>query len=125
MRNNHRRKNPQLPKWIVVRIIRTQARINGKKETVWIATSLLDPKSYPKDEVISQLKNRWKVEGLIGELKLWLGADILRSRSVEGIYKELSARVIGLNLMHWLILKAAKEHGKKPERLSIFVTLER
>lgn len=119
----HRRKNPNLPEWVVVRLIRSQVKINGKKERIEIATSLLDPKRYPAKEVVGQFKRRWKIEGLIEELKLWLGADILRSRSVEGVYKELYARVIGLNLMHWLILKSAKEHGKKPERLSMAATL--
>jgi hypothetical protein len=34
-----------------------------------------------------------------------LGADVLRSKTEEGIYKELYARVIAGNLIHWLILK--------------------
>jgi len=119
----HRRKDPKLPKYVIVRMIRTQVKLKGRRETLEIATSLLDPKKYPAKEVLEQFKKRWRVEGLIEELKLWLGADILRSRSVEGIYKELYARVIGLNLMHWLILRAAKKHHKKLARLSMAATL--
>ncbi|MEW6621347.1 MAG: hypothetical protein AB1422_18785 [bacterium] len=34
-------------------------------------------------------KKRWKMEGLIEEIKIWLGADVLRSKTKEGIYKEM------------------------------------
>lgn len=121
--DSHRRKNPALPKSIHVRVIQTTAKIRGKKETFWIVTSLLDPQVYPAQEICGWTKKRWKLEGLIEELKIWLGADILRSKTVEGIYKELYARVVALNLIHWLILKAAAKHQQKPERLSVSATL--
>lgn len=120
---DHRRSRPDLPEWIVVRMILTRSKTQGKQETFWIATSLLDPKAYPAHEIGQQLKKRWKVEGLIEELKVWLGADVLRSQSVQGIHKELYARLMGLNLIHWLILKAAKQHKQKSERLSVAAAL--
>lgn len=33
------------------------------------------------------------------------------------------ARIIAFNLIHWLILKAAKKHLKDPERISVSATL--
>lgn len=63
-------------------------------------------------------KRRWRIEGLIEEIKIRLGADILKSKTVEGIYKEMYARVIACNLIHWLMLKAAKEHKVESERVS-------
>jgi hypothetical protein len=104
-------------------VIKTRAKIRGRREEFWIATSLLDPLKYPAEEIQGWLKKRWKVEGLIEELKIWLGADVLRSKTVEGIFKELTARVIGLNLIHWLILKASAKHHKNPERLSVAAAL--
>lgn len=122
--SSQRRKNPALPRSIRVRVIQTTAKIRCKKETFWIVTSLLDSQQYPAKEVCGWLKKRWKVEGLIEELKVWLGADIFRSKTAEGIYKELYARVIALNLIHWLILKAAKKHSQKQEiNLSVSATL--
>lgn len=121
--SSHRSKNPSLPKSIRVRVIQMTAKIRGKKETFWLVTSLLDPQLYPAQEICGWAKKRWKIEGLIEELKIWLGADILRSKTVEGIYKELYARVVALNLIHWLILKAAAKHQHKPERLSVSATL--
>jgi hypothetical protein len=38
----HRRQNPRLPEFILVRLIQATVKIKGKKETFWIATSLRD-----------------------------------------------------------------------------------
>ena len=113
------RKDPSLPKTIVVRMIQATAKIEGRRENFWVATSLLDPSKYPATEVVSWQKRRWKIETLIEEMKVWLGADILRSRSTDGIHKEIHARVIGLNMIHWLILKAASKYCQEPDRLSV------
>lgn len=120
---NHRRKDPRLPESIRVRVIETSAKSNGKKETLWLVSSLLDANQYPREEIRQWYKKRWKVETLIEELKVWLGADILRSKTPEGIHKELYARILGMNLIHWLILKASQKHGKSRERISVSATL--
>jgi hypothetical protein len=119
----HRKKNPKMPESILIRLIRMSAKIEGKNETFWIATSLLDPIKYPAQEVQGWLKQRWRVETLIEELKVWVGADVLRSKTVKGVMKEIHARVIGLNLTHWLILRAARKHHKKASRLSVSAAL--
>ena len=119
----HRRQNPCLPKFVLVRLIQATVKIKGKKETFWIATSLRDAHQYPAQEIQGWLKKRWKVETLIEELKVWLNADVLRSKTPEGIYKELYARIIGLNLIHWLILKSAQKHTREPERMSLSAAL--
>lgn len=118
-----RQQNRSLPKSIRVRAIKTNQKIRGKKQTLWILTSLLDPHQYAAGEVCGWYKKRWKVETLIEELKIWLGADVLRSKTVEGIYKEMYARVIALNLIHWLILKASKQYAKVAERISLSAAL--
>ena len=119
-----RKEDPLLPEYVLVRIIKAAIRNReNKKEMLWIATSLLDAKEYPANEVKGLFKKRWRVETLIEEIKIWLSADVLRSKSVEGIFKEMHARVVATNLIHWLILKAAKQHGKKPDRISVSATL--
>lgn len=115
----HRKRNPALPESILIRMIQTTVKSKGKKETFWIVTSLLDPREYPAHEIQAWLKKRWKVETLIEEIKIGVGADILRSKTVAGIYKELYARIIGLNLIHWLILKASRQHAQEVERISV------
>ena len=119
----YRHKDPTLPDNIEVRIIKTTAIIRGRKESFWITTSLIDDEKYPADEIKALYMRRWIVESLIEEIKLWLGADILRSKTVEGIRKELYARIIAFNLIRWLMLRAAKQHGESVERISFAATV--
>lgn len=119
----YRRKDHTLPQNISVRVIKTKARVRGQRKTFWLVTSLLYAKKYPAEEIRTLYKKRWKLEGLIEEIKIWLGADVLRSKTEEGIYKELYARVIAGNLIHWLMLKAAKKNRKDMERISFSATV--
>ena len=103
--------------------IQTVIKSEGKKETVWLVTSLLEDSEYSAEEIRGWFKKRWKVETLIEELKIWLSADVLRSKTAEGIREELYARVIALNLIHWLILRAAKQYHREVERISVSATI--
>jgi hypothetical protein len=102
----NRLQDPSLPFSVIVRLIQTRIKENGKSKSIWIATSLLDEHRYPAQEIRYWHKQRWKVETLLKEIKILLNANILRSKTVEGISKELSARFLALNLIHWLMLKA-------------------
>ena len=115
----YRQDNPALPESILVRFIKTNAKVRGRRKTVWIATSLLDSRKYPAHEIQDWYKKRWKVETLIEELKTWMGADVLRSQTAEGIHKELHARMVAFNLIHWLILRAAGKHNHSVEQISV------
>ena len=114
----HRRQNPHLPINILVRMIQVKARVRGKRSAVWLMTSLLDAQEYPSREIRDLYKKRWTVETLIEEQKVWLGSDVLRSKTAEGISKELYARIVAGNLIHWLILKACDKHKNDPKRIS-------
>jgi hypothetical protein len=122
--NEDRKKDPTLPEYIEVRIVKVSIRNReNKKETLSLVTSLLDSNKYPAHEIKALFKKRWRAETLIEEIKLWLSADILRSKSVEGIFKEMHARIVATNLIHWLILKAAKRHREEPDRISVSAAL--
>lgn len=115
---HYRKKNPQEREYLLLRLVQVTGHIRGQRESFWIATSLLCPQTYPASEIRQLYKKRWRVEELLRELKVWLSADILRSKSVEQIHKELLARIIASNLIHGLILEASKKHRKDPKRLS-------
>jgi hypothetical protein len=115
----HRRENKTLPAYVVVRLIEVPVSIRGKTENLWLATSLLDNIKYPANEIAALYKKRWEVETLIEEQKIWLGSDVLRSKTSDGIIKELYARIITGNLIHWLILKASEKHHVDPHRISV------
>jgi hypothetical protein len=115
----HRREDTTLPASIAVRMIEVAVSIRGKTQTLWLATSLLDAAQYPAKEITALYKKRWEVETLIEEQKIWLGSDVLRSKTSAGIKKELFARIITGNLIHWLILKASEKYNVDPTRISI------
>jgi hypothetical protein len=114
----HRREDPTLPHGILARFIRVRARIRGKNEIVWLVTSLLDPEKYPADDVAQLYLERWRIETVFRELKVACGADVLRSKKVSGIHKEIAARVMAVNLTRMLMMEAAKKHDCAPLRLS-------
>jgi len=45
---NYRKKDRHLPQHLLVRFIQASVRIRGKHQTIWLVTSLLDEKQYPR-----------------------------------------------------------------------------
>jgi len=114
----YRKQDLELPEHVVVRLIKSTALIRGKKSEFWLMTSLIDVKRYPCEDIKELYKKRWKVETLIEELKIWLSSDVLRSKTAPGIRKEIYARIVACQLIHWLMLKAAKKHKKDAGKIS-------
>jgi len=115
---SHRRKYPRLPEAMTLRFVPVRLRSMRKRPITHLVTSLLDAEQYPAETIRRFYKMRWPVEAVIGELKHPLSADVLRSRGVEGIYKEVAAKVVALNLVRCLMLQAAERHERDPQRLS-------
>ncbi len=115
----YRRKDPTLPAWIPVRFIRARVTIRGHFQTLWLATSLLDARQYPADEIIELYARRWRIETLLEQFKIKLSADVLRSQTPEGIRKEIAAKLMAMNVVRSIMLQAAAEnHVENPVRLS-------
>jgi hypothetical protein len=106
----YRQKDPSLPAWMPVRFLRARWAVRGHVRTEWLVTSLLDSGAYPAAELIELYARRWRIETLFRELKIALSADVLRSQTPEGIYKELAARMTALNVVRCLMLQAAADH---------------
>lgn len=119
----HRREDPDLPGSLPVRLIHLEARVRGKFQSIWLATSLVDAAKYPAAEIARLYAGRWRIETLFRELKVASGADVLRSKSPSGVRKELAARVMALNLVRCVMIQAAVKHGKEPTRLSFSAAL--
>lgn len=114
----YRRKDPRLPAYLLVRFLRTTIRIRGERQTIWLVTSLLDDRRYPAAEILGVYARRWRIETLFERFKIHLSADVLRSRSADGIRKEFAARCIALNLVHAIIGEAAGPDRIDPMRIS-------
>lgn len=114
----------QLPRSIIVREIRRTVRRNGFRPiTVTIVTTLLDPTAYPADELIELRLTRWMVETNIRHLKITLGMDRLKCKTVEGVAKERLMFLLVYNLIRRCMLQAARTQHVNVNRLSFADTL--
>ena len=84
----------------------------------WLVTSLLDARRHPAEMIREFYRGRWSVETTIGEVKHPLSADVLRSKTPDGAYKEMTAKVMAFNLIRCVMLKAAPRRQAEPDRLS-------
>lgn len=119
----YRRKNPQLPKYITARFINVTASIRCKSRNIWMVTSLLDSEKYPAEEIVELYLQRWRIETLFKQFKVNLSSDQLRSKSVDGISKEIAARICAINIVRVIMLEAAKENNVTPIRISFVATV--
>lgn len=108
-----------LPKTVLVREITVRIAHRGfRSKRIDIATTLLDPKAYSKKELAELYRRRWAAELWLRDLKITLGADVLRCKSPEMIQKELTMHLIGYNLMRALMLQAARRGQRRPRELA-------
>ena len=114
----YRKRDASLPRRVMVRRISAAVRIRGKRKVLWLATSLLDAERYPAEEIVELYARRWRIETLFREVKVVLKPDVLRSRTADGVRKELAARMVALNAVRVILLEAAIAHGADPLRLS-------
>jgi hypothetical protein len=97
-----------LPKSIVVRELHYQlARPGCRTREVTLVTTLLDPVRYPAIELAELYGQRWQIETNLRHLKQTLHMDVLRSKTVAGIQKELTMFALVYNLVRLVMLRAA------------------
>jgi len=104
---------------IVVREIRRTVRLpDGRRVTVTIVTTLLDPIQYPAEALIELRLRRWDVETNIGHLKTTMGLDLLRCKTELGVRKELAVFCLVYNLVRVVMLEAARRQRLSVDRIS-------
>lgn len=108
-----------LPEQVSVRLIRYRVTQRGfRTREIMLATTLADPQKYPALDLARLYQRRWEIEGHLRELKQTMGMGVLRTRSVEGVTRELLAYAIVYNLVRLTMLEAAKRQGVPVERVS-------
>ncbi len=113
------KKDPSLPDTVTVRLFKTTWRSpTGERVTEWFVTSLADAKKYTKRKLAILYHERWRIETSYEEFKQTFHADVLRSKTVDNIYKEMAAHVLAYTLVRRLMVGAAVKHGKKPTEIS-------
>jgi hypothetical protein len=61
---------------------------------------------------------RWSIEVDLRHLKITMGLDVLKCKSVEGVEKELAVFGLVYNLVRVVILEAADRQGVTVDRIS-------
>lgn len=113
-----------LPSTLLVREIRYRLPRQGQRTLcVTIATTLLDPRRYPKTAITALYGLRWQVETHFAELKTTLRMRKLKSRTVAGVKKELAIYCLVYNLVHEVMVEAALRQGTTPDRISFIDTV--
>lgn len=115
--NKARRRYPQLPKTMRVRVL-TGVTQSGE-EIRWM-TSLLDPETYTKEELLELYSERWEVELGYRESKVYMldRTKPLRSQKPEGVRQELWGILLAYNLIRFRMAKAAARVGLEGRHLS-------
>lgn len=108
-----------LPEEIEVREVRVRVRLPGRRvHTLVLVTTLLDRQRYPAREVARVYERRWQVETNLAHLKTTLGMDVLKSKTVAGVGKEILVYMLANNLVRRVMRQAADRQGVSVERIS-------
>jgi hypothetical protein len=113
-----------LPRSLLVREVRYTIKQRGfRTHQVTLVTTLLDPALYPVAELAQLYSDRWRVELNLRHLKQTLHLDVLRTKTVAGVNKELRMLALVYNLVRLVMLRAAREQRVAVERVSFIDAL--
>jgi hypothetical protein len=108
-----------LPDVLEVREVRyTIGRRGFRTRTVELVTTLLDPTAYPLAELAQLYYDRWRIEVNLRHLKQTLHLDVLRSKTVVGVEKEIRMLALVYNLVRLVMLRSAELQHAPVERVS-------
>jgi hypothetical protein len=124
MAEQARREDPTLPAVVRVRVFKASWKTPaGERVTEWFMTSLEDPGKYKKRTLAKLYHQRWQAETVYQEFKCTLHADVLRSKTVDNIYKEIAAHVLAYQIVRRIIHEAAERRGAKCTEISFINTV--
>jgi hypothetical protein len=114
-----------LPESIPLRELRYRVAQRGYRvREVLLVTTLLDAQLYPATELATLYQQRWEIETNLKHLKQTLRMDVLRTKTVDGIHKELAVFAIVYNLIRMLMLQSATNQKVPVGRIS-FIDAQR
>jgi hypothetical protein len=114
-----------LPQQLTVRELRVTIATRGcRVKELILATTLLDPTAYRKDEIADLYHERWHVELDLRSIKSFLGMENLRAKSPAMARKELWMQLLAYNVVRKAQAQAAVLHETSPRALSFAATLQ-
>jgi len=81
-----------------------------------LITSLTDP-AIPATDIVAQYTSRWDIELRIREIKTIMGLNIARSKTPDGVYKEIAAGLIAYNITRELIKESVQSDFSPSENI--------
>src|SRR3990172_2285261 len=108
----------RIPETMTLREVRFQVTVPGRRtETLTVVTSLIDPETYPPEDIAELYGYRWNAELDIRDIKQTLGLDHVRCKTPDMVRRELWVTLLAYNLVRKLIATAAAVHAKPPRQL--------
>jgi len=113
-----------LPESIAVREVKVNVQNPGfRTQTIFVATTLLDPREYTAPDLAGLYLRRWNIELFFRDIKTTMGMDVLRCLTPNMVENELWMYVIAYNLVRAVMTEAALESGLPCDRISFKGTL--
>ena len=108
-----------LPDALRVRELRYKiARPGFRVSEVTLVTTLLDANIYTASDLAAAYGLRWTVETNFGHIKTTMKMDVLRSKTVRGVMKELTMFLLIYNMVRMTMVEAARRQDVPVERIS-------
>ena len=124
-----KRKRPDLPDALEVRVVTYTVKTRGGRRTIKLVTSLLatKEKDYPADEIASLFRDRWEGELSFRELKTHQVEKrvAFRSKTPDRVRQEAWGLLVAYNCVRGLMAEAAEFKALQPRRLSFVDCLTR
>jgi len=96
-----------LPEALAVRHVRYRVDVKGfRTQTITLATTLLDAKVYPPEDLADLYFQRWVVELDFRHIKITMQMDVMRCKSPQMVRKELWCHLLAYNLIRHLMWEA-------------------
>lgn len=109
-----------------VRVRVIEYRLQGRSAEVYrLVTTLLDPSQAPAAELACLYGERWEIETALDEVKTHQrgAAAVLRSQSPDGVIQELWAHLLMHYALRSLMVDAAHQVSRDPDRMSFMSSL--
>ena len=129
---------PERPEWmdettyarmpVTLRIREVEVKVSKKgfrADVLVIVTTLLDARTYTRNDIADLYRQRWSVELDIRAIKCTMGLDVLRCQSPEMVRKEIWTGLLAYNLIRRTILQSAQATGKLPRQVSFTAALQK
>jgi Transposase DDE domain len=109
----------QMPDEITVRELRFRVDKPGYRvREIVLATTLVDPIEYSKEELADLFLKRWNIELDLRSIKVVMQMDVLRCQSPDMVEKEIWMHMLAYNIIRAFMATAAGVEGARPRELS-------